>query len=292
VSNLPLAPATASVLALLLPAITFAGNFPYCNRHNFRLATDYVANIQRSIAPRGMLLTTDWQVYSPLLYLRETEQQRRDVVAIDLQMLRRSWYYGYLKTQYPDLITENQQAVEAFLVELRHWEKDPEAFARSPALSKGINDRFHEMILAFVSNHLRQAPVYITGEVGTGTTGEDALLTQLFAQRFELVPRGLVFQLTTDHNFQADAGSDLVTRGLADGTFRFAVDDVVVLKILPAYVTMLVNRGRYLETYGRYDEAMQFYKRALALQPNSTLAQQAVNNLRRAKQKLSLPAGS
>lgn len=280
-SKLALAPAAASVLVLLLPAITFAGNFSYCNRHNFRLASDYVANIQSSIAPRGMLLTTDWQVYSPLLYLRETEQQRRDVVAIDLQMLRRSWYYGYLKTQYPDLITENQQAVEAFLVELRHWEKDPEAFARSPALSKGISDRFHEMILAFVSNHLRQAPVYITGEVGTATMGDDAALAQAFAQRYELVPRGLVFQLTTDHSFQADAGADLVTRGLADGSFRFAVDDVVEQKILPAYVTMLVNRGRYLETYGRDDEAMQFYKKALALEPNSTLAQQAVNELKR-----------
>ena len=254
-ANSPLLPAMASVLVLLLPAITFAGNFPFCNRHNFRLASDYVANIENPIAPNGMLLTTDWQVYSPLLYLREVEQQRRDVVAIDVNMLRRSWYFDYLKAQYPQLIAENQNTVEAFLADLRHWEQDPQAFAKSPSLNKRINDRFHEMILSFVSTHLRQAPVYVTVEVGTGTMGEDTELTQTLNQRYRLVPQGLVFQLATDHNFHADDGAELVTRGLADGTFRFADDDVVMLKVFPAYVNMLINRGRYAEAYGRYDEA-------------------------------------
>ncbi len=282
-ANQPVLPAAASVLVLLLPAITFAGNFPFCNRHNFKLASDYVANIQGPIAPHGMLLTSDWQVYSPLLYLREVEQQRRDIVAVDVKMLRRSWYYDYLKTQYPDLINENQNAVESFLAELRHWEQDPQAFAKSPALNKRINDRFHEMILSFVSTHLRQAPVYITVEVGTGTMGEDTELTKTLNQRYQLVPQGLVFQLTTDRNFRADDGAELVTRGLADGAFRFADDDVVVLKVFPAYVYMLINRGRYLEAYGRYDEAMQSYWRALALEPTSAVAQQALNELRRTR---------
>ena len=203
-ANQPVLVEVASVLVLLLPAISFVGNFPFCNRHNFTLASDYISNIQSPIAPNGMLLTADWQVYSPLLYLREVEQQRRDVVAIDVKMLRRSWYYDYLKKQYPELISENQNAVESFLVELRHWEQDPQAFARSAMLTKGINDRFHEMILSFISTHQRQAPVYVTLDVGTGTTGEDAELTQKLTQRYQLVPQGLVFQLASDPAYLAD----------------------------------------------------------------------------------------
>lgn len=232
-----------------------------------------------------MLLTTDWQVYSPLLYLREIEQQRRDVVAIDVNMLRRSWYFDYLKTQYPQLIGENQNPVDAFLADLRHWEQDPQAFAKNPSLNKRINDRFHEMILSFVSTHLRQAPVYVTVEVGTGTMGEDIELTQTLSQRYQLVPQGLVFQLTTDRNFRADNGAQLVTRGLADETFRFADDDVVMLKVFPSYVNMLINRGRYAEAYGRYDEAMQSYGRALELDPASAVAQQALNEVQTTRNK-------
>lgn len=274
------ATAIATVLVLLLPAVTFAKNFPYCNRHNFRLASDYVANMQDSVAPHGMLLTSDWQVYSPFIYFREVTQQRRDIVVIDLQMLRRSWYYDYLKTQYPDLIKDNQNAVDAFLVELHHWEQEPQAFLNSAALSRKISDRFLEMVLSFVSSQLRQAPVYVTSEVGTGAVFENAELTRALTEKYQLVPGGLLFELRTDRNFQPDEAL-LITRGLADGAFRFAPDDVVSLKVLPAYVTMLTNRGRYLEAYGRDDEAMQFYESALRLDPDSTLAQRAMNELRK-----------
>jgi hypothetical protein len=274
------ATAIATVLVLLLPVVTFARNFPYCNRHGFRLASDYVANMQNSVAPHGMLLTADWQVYSPFLYFREVVQVRRDIVVIDLQMLRRSWYYDYLKTQYPDLIKDNQNAVDAFLVELHHWEQEPQAFANSAALSRQISDRFLEMVLSFVSSQLRQAPVYITSDVGTGAMSENLDLTQALTQNYQLTPEGLLFELRTDRDFHPDV-TELNTRGLADGTFRFAADDVVSLKVLAAYVTMITNRGRYLEAYGRDDDAMQFYERALRLDPNSTLAQRAMNELRR-----------
>ncbi len=281
VSNQLVGLVAASVLVLLLPVIAFAGNFPFCNRHNYNLASDYVTNIQAPIAPRGMLLTSDWQVYSPLLYFREVEQQRRDIMVVDIQMLRRSWYYDYLKTAYPDLISQNQTAVDSLLRELRHWEQDPKAFAESPALIKRINDRFYEMILSFISTHLKQASVYVTLDVGTATMGQDAELTRALLNSYQLVPQGLVFQLATDRNFQPDHGGEFLTRGIFDGAFKFADDDVVVLKVRPVYVTMLVNRGKYLEAYGHDDEAMRAYQRALGLDPASALVQQSLQQLLR-----------
>ena len=54
-----------------------------------------------------------------------------------------------------------------------------------------------------------------------------------------------------------------------------------MLKVFPVYVNMLLNRGKYLEAYGRYDEARQLYERALVLSPGSAIARQALNDLRR-----------
>ena len=48
----------------------------------------------------------------------------------------------------------------------------------------------------------------------------------------------------------------LQTRGLADGTLRFEKDDVVNLKILPVYTTMLINRGRYLAAFNQHERAI------------------------------------
>jgi len=258
-------PAPASALILLVPLATFAANFSFSNRHNFFLASDYVNKIESTIAPGGMLLTSDWQVYSPLLYFREVEQQRRDVIGIDISLLRRSWYFDYLKTQYPDLIAANRAQVETFLADLRRWEHDPEEYKKSNALTKQINDHFFEMILAFVSTQMRRAQVYVTWEIGLGVT-EDVELSQSLNRDYQLVPQGLVFQLSRDRNFQKPASPQLETRGLT--TFKFEPDDVVMVKVLPVYANMLINRGRYLAAYGRYEEAVASYKQALDLAPN------------------------
>jgi tetratricopeptide (TPR) repeat protein len=40
------------------------------------------------------------------------------------------------------------------------------------------------------------------------------------------------------------------------------------VKVFPVYANMLINRGRYLVAYGRYEAAIASYKRALDLSPN------------------------
>ena len=61
-------------------------------------------NLFGTIAPNGLLLTQDWQVASPMLYAQEIEQRRGDVKVVDINLLRRSWYFDYLQHAYPDLI--------------------------------------------------------------------------------------------------------------------------------------------------------------------------------------------
>jgi hypothetical protein len=67
-----------------------------------------VENVLNAIAPNGLLLTLDWQVASPMLYAQEIEQRRRDVKVVDINLLRRSWYFDYLKHAYPGLIERSR----------------------------------------------------------------------------------------------------------------------------------------------------------------------------------------
>src|SRR5262249_39827823 len=91
-----LTPVRTAIVLVLIPAIALASNFSFNNRSSYYLAHDYVDNLLKTVEPRGLVLTTDWQVYSPFLYVREIEQTRRDAVVIDVNQLRRTWYYDYL----------------------------------------------------------------------------------------------------------------------------------------------------------------------------------------------------
>ena len=268
----------AVALIIVVPLTALASNLPYNNRSHYYVAQDYVENILSTIEPNGMLLTLDWQVYSPLLYLREIERRRTDVVAIDINQLRRSWYFDYLKRAFPETMEKARDKVEAFLEDLRGWEADEELYARDLELNKRISARFYDMILAFISNHIQSAPVYITEDVATNYQGQDRELTEALSSTYRtFVPQGLVFQLTTDRLFREPANPQLVTRGLFDGTIRFEDDDVVAIKVRPVYLRMIVNRGRYLAAAGRHEEAIEAFRQALALDPEFKYAQQSLN---------------
>jgi tetratricopeptide (TPR) repeat protein len=56
----------------------------------------------------------------------------------------------------------------------------------------------------------------------------------------------------------------------------FEKDDVINLKVLPSYTSMLVNRGRYLVFFKQYDRAMAAFREALALSPGLDPAQEGL----------------
>jgi tetratricopeptide (TPR) repeat protein len=267
--------AVAATAIILTSATAFAANWPFNNRRHYFIADDYVENLFSTIAPDGLLLTQDWQVVSPMFYAQEVEQRRPDVKVVDLNLLRRSWYFDYLKHAHPGLISRSREKIDSYVELLKQWERDPEAFARSEELTRRISMAFLNMIQSIIRNEISVAPVYITNDVliASQTNG---YATQWIPQTYQLVPQGLVFNLATDQTFHDSPDPHFRTRGLADGTVRFADDDVVKLKILPAYIRMLTNRGKYLDLFNQHERAIAAFKEALALDPKSTAAEQGL----------------
>jgi hypothetical protein len=265
----------AATVVLLVCAITLAANWPFNNRRQYFIAHDYVENLLSTIAPNGLLLTLDWQVVSPMFYAQEIEQRRRDVKVVDINLLRRSWYFDYLSRAYPGLIERSRGKIEAFVKNLKEWEGDPGAFARSAALTERISAAFLEMIQSMVMNESRVAPVYMTNDL-LSSDSVNGQLTRWLNQKYQLVPQGLVFNLADGQGFHDSPDVRLQIRGLAGGTLRFAKGDPVNVKVIPVYTNMLINRGRYLALFGQHERAIAAFEQALALNPDLALARQGL----------------
>jgi hypothetical protein len=265
----------AGIAVLLTSATALKANGPFNNRGHYFIAHDYVENLLSTIEPNGLLLTLDWQVASPMFYAQEVEQRRRDVKIVDINLLRRSWYFDYLRHAYPGLIERSREKIDVFVENLKEWERDPGAFAKNQTLTQKISVAFEEMIQSIVTNESKVAPVYITRDLLFADTvnGE---LTRWLTQNYQLVPQGLVFNLAGDQSFHDSPNLRLQTRGLADGTLRFEKDDVVNLKVLPVYTSMLINRGRYLALFNQHERAGAAFRQALALDPGLAPAQQGL----------------
>ena len=265
----------AVAVIVLTSASAFAANWPLNNRRHHFIADDYVENLFSTIDRDGLLLTQDWQVASPMLYAQEVERHRTDVKVVDINLLRRSWYFDYLRHAHPGLLERSREKIDPFVEILKQWERDPAAFARSQELTQRISAAFLEMIQAIVTNEIRIAPVYMTNDLLVGDQ-TNSYATRWIAQKYQLVPQGLVFNLATDQSFHESADPHLRVRGLSDGTVCFAKDDVVNVKVLPAYTRMLINRGKYLALFNRHEPAILAFKEALALDPDLAEAQRGL----------------
>src|SRR6266513_957712 len=265
----------AAIAVLLVSVTAFAANLPFNNRRHYFIGHDYVENLLSTVEPNGLLLTQDWQVASPMFYVQQIEGRRRDAKVIDLNLLRRSWYFNYLRRAHPDLIERSREKIERFVELLKQWEHDPGAFARNALLTQTITEAFLEMVRSIVTQERSVAPVYITNDLlaGDPSNGE---ATKWITQNYQLVPQGLVFELATDSTFHDSPEPQLQTRGLADGTLEFENNDVVKLKVLPTYTSMLVNRGRYLTLFNQHERAIAAFKEALALNPGLTAAREGL----------------
>ena len=269
-------PYAAAATAIVLASVTaFAANWPFNNRRHYFIADDYVKNLFSTIAPNGLLLTQDWQVASPMLYAQGIEQRRPDVKVVDINLLRRSWYFDYLTHAHPDLMQRAREKIDPYFELLKQWEQDPGAFAWNQELTQRISMAFLDMIQSIVRNEIEVAPVYITNDVLVANQ-TNGYLTRWIPQSYQLVPQGLVFNLATDQSFHESPDPHLQMRGLTDGTVRYEKDDVINAKVLPAYTRMLTNRGKYLAVFDRYERAIIAFKEALALDPNLPEAQQGL----------------
>ncbi|MCA9753886.1 MAG: DUF2723 domain-containing protein, partial [Gemmatimonadetes bacterium] len=93
----------AIVACLAGVAFSVIRNGPLCDLRSDRTARTFVVEALGELPPGAVVLTAEWNLYAPYLYLRHVEGWRPDLRVIDVLMLRRHWYLAYLAREYPDL---------------------------------------------------------------------------------------------------------------------------------------------------------------------------------------------
>src|SRR6187431_639619 len=136
-----------------------------------------------------------------MLYAREIEQRRRDVTVVDVNLLRRSWYFDYLKQAYPQFVARSRREIDQFVAELKQWERNPKAYAASAAMKEQIASVFREMWQALLVNESKVAPIYVTSEMAFVTGRDNEEITRWLVTNYRLLPRGLVLQLSQAREF-------------------------------------------------------------------------------------------
>ena len=91
--------------------------------HRYRFADAYIHNVLLLASPHSLIMVDRDQFGFPLDYAQDVDGLRPDVVVLDQELLRRSWYLHDLAAPLPALIAGSRTQVEAFLAAVKPFEQ-------------------------------------------------------------------------------------------------------------------------------------------------------------------------
>jgi hypothetical protein len=274
-------------LGLLLVVWPLLAHLPLCDRRTYTYAEAYARDVLDNLPEKAFVLTADWNLFAPAYYLQQVEDVRPDVVFVDQQLLRRSWYLETLERQFPWLTTGVQPEWAAYRAELFKFEED------LPYDVATIQTRFQELGNALIEVAVSQdRAAFVTGEIEYAylleygpVTAADWYLAQFsggrpagtdgVGERFVWIPQALAFRLAIDLSVELSE-EVFVQPALNDGRFH----DGLTRQALAKYARFWLWQGLYLHATSGCPAAVPFYERALATDPALEEAQAALDMCR------------
>lgn len=180
-------PFTLSPFIVLLGLISLGLNYRQMDHSTHRAVPAYTTWALENAQPRAIIITRQWDyMCSAFWYMQTVEGVRPDVVMIDKELIRRTWYLPHLQHLYPDVMKGAKAAIDAYMQWLEQFESDADAFTANPANNREIQRRFVDVLNAIVDNNVDR-PIYITPEMMSDEQG--------FAVGYTAVPTGPLVRL-------------------------------------------------------------------------------------------------
>lgn len=146
-------------LFLLIPVLPLIMNFKDADQSKLNYIDEYSIAALNSVEPNALIVSREWDVLvSPLYYYHLVENQRPDVLILDKELLRRSWYSNQIKAWDGNFAGNLQKQMDEFNEAVLPFERQ-EKF--NPSL---IQQKFEAYITAILSEY-KNRPVYVSSLV-------------------------------------------------------------------------------------------------------------------------------
>lgn len=166
----------------ILIILNISMNYAENDKHDDRSVPTYISLMIDPLPKHAVIISSQWDyLCSGFLYKQIVEGYRPDIIMVEKELLRRTWYPSQLRKQYPFLEKVNGQCA-SFLEELQKFETD------QPYSAETLQTRYINVIDAMIDSSIaHRRTVFITTEVLQNEPN--------IARGYAKVPQGLAFRI-------------------------------------------------------------------------------------------------
>jgi len=241
-----------------LPLLNLTLNYAENDKHDDYAVPAYISLMIDPLPKNAVIISSQWDyLCSGFLYKQIVEQYRPDIIMIEKELLRRTWYPSQLKRQYPFLTKVNAQMSE-FLQELEVFEQD------GPYSAEILQARYENVINAVIDTSLAyRRPVFMTTEVLQSEVN--------LAKSYAKIPQGLAFRIM----YPPPSGLPELSLPLLNTSFDSLINSIKDRKghlyegLATTTANELLNLAQYAWMTGRTTEANAYLNIAERVQSDN-----------------------
>jgi len=251
---------------LLICLIPFSQNYSKVDESKNYFVKDYTMNVFKSAQQNSIIFSTQWDFWvSSSIYQQYVKNIRPDLVIIDKELMRKSWYMHHLKIHYPDIYDKSKIEFEIYLTELLKFEKNPERYTSPKTetdrqdLSK-IQSSFINLLNSIVDKNYNERKIYTTYEIEQDKN-------ERFGKDYTRLPQGLLINYSKDNVYD----------NYTDPEFEYTITDITDYHhtfIMNSYYNAYLSRANYLMNNSKSEQAERLIKKAIEIKPNAPDAKQ------------------
>ena len=249
-------------LLTILAGIQFYSSYESVNQSDNYIYEDYTKALLNSVPKNSIVFSYQWDYFiSASYYFQLVEGYRKDVIVIDKELLRRSWYYNQINTNHSGLLDGIKPEVDQFLEALKPFEREEQFNANL------LENLFRRIMTGLIATNIDKHDYFIAPELVDGEMkrGEFQL-----PKGYTLVPHLFLFKVVST--------KDYVEAPVPDYNIRFLSNDDKYITSLKGFVTsMLIRRAMYELQFNKIDKAEVYVKKVAADFPDAKLPPELSN---------------
>lgn len=254
------------IATVILPVWLLIGNYAENNKSKDYLVPEYTRLMGDNLEKNAIIISNQWDYFcSAFWYKQLVEGYRKDVVLVEKELLRRTWYADQFKLWYP----ETAKMVD---VEYRNFLGQLELFESGTNYDNSLIQKYYvDLINAIIDKNYGKRPIYITLDILMNESD------RVIGAGYEKIPVGFAHRLEKSKEpFPVNVDNLNLEKFISSGKSSYYLDQA----IHGTASLNIMNIGRYAFFTNQKEVSKKALELALRVDPTNENAKQILNQIR------------
>lgn len=248
-----------SLVILTIPILVLLNNYARYDKSNDYTVQEYTFNVFETAPENSIIYSAQWDFFvAASYYYQYVKNIRPDLVIIDKELLRKSWYLDYVRDHYPEIYNRSFAEFEAYKVELLKFEKNTKRYVQPQTQAdhldlRNIQTTFANLQNSLVDRNYDDRPFFTSFEIEQNPS-------EHFGQEYFKIPEGVLIRYKKENESDNNPEQNYkYTIPEGDGYHQTFIRN--------AYVQGFLQRSNFLINKERLDEADELISKAIEIEP-------------------------